>query len=135
MAISVDNTYMLNYDMDTSNSQVSKISNQIENASTDEETLEACKEFEAYMIEQMYKGMLESAKTLAGDEEDSGNDYLEMFQDTYLQSLSASMMGSGQSLGIADQLYNSIMANSGKTTEAVTEVNTDSTASDATTQG
>ena len=53
MAISVDNTYLTNYSTDASASAADKLSSQIQNASTDDETMEACKQFESYMIEQM----------------------------------------------------------------------------------
>ena len=86
-----------------------RLSTQIEGASTDEETLKACKDFEAYMLESIFKKMNESAKLLADDgEEDSSKQYVEMFEDNYYQSLAQSMMASGQSIGIAEQLYQSI---------------------------
>ena len=86
-----------------------RLSTQIEGASSDEETLKACKDFEAYMLESIFKKMNESAKLLADDgEEDSSKQYVEMFEDNYYQSLAQSMMASGQGVGIAEQLYQSI---------------------------
>lgn len=116
MAISVDSTYLLNYPVDSVNSAEDKLTSTIQNASEDTETLEACKQFEAYMIEQMYKGMEEATKVLTEDEEDSeGSEYLDMFSDTYLQDLTSKMMSSGQGLGIAEKLYESIQKNAGQT--------------------
>ena len=107
--------------VDANTSAADKLSNQIQSADTDEETLEACKQFEAYMIEQMYKNMQEAAKILTDDgDEDSSNEYVDMFQDNYLQSIAESMVNSGQGLGIAEQLYESIQKNSGAATAADT---------------
>lgn len=121
MAMSIDNTYLTNYSVDANTSTADKLSSQIQSADTDEETLEACKQFEAYMIQQMYKNMQEAAKILTDDgDEDSSNEYVDMFQDNYLQSIAESMVNSGQGLGIAEQLYDSIQKNSGATTAADT---------------
>lgn len=115
MAISVDNTYFTNYSLDAADAAATKLTDTIEGAGTDEETLEACKEFEAYMIEQMFKNMEETTKLLTEDEEEDSNDeYVDMFSDTYYQSIAEQMVNSGQSLGIATQLYDSIMAQQGK---------------------
>ena len=113
MAISIDNTYLTNYSTDATAAAASKLSSQIENASTDEETLEACQQFEAYMIEQMYKNMQEASKILTEDEEedDSSSQYVDMFQDNYLSTIAEQMVNSGQGLGIAEQLYDSINQN------------------------
>ena len=40
MAISVDNTYLTNYSTDASASAADKLSSRIQNASTDDETME-----------------------------------------------------------------------------------------------
>lgn len=120
MSISIDNTYFTNYSTDTADAAASKLSSTIENASTDEETLEACQQFEAYMIEQMYKSMEEASKALTedDDEDDSSSDYVDMFSDTYYQSIAEQMVNSGQGLGIAEQLYNSIQSQQSGTTTA-----------------
>lgn len=114
MSMSIDNTYLTNYSVDANMSVEDKLNSQIQSADTDEETLEACKQFEAYMIQQMYKNMQEAAKILTDDgDDDSGSEYVDMFQDNYLQSIAESMVNSGQGLGIAEQLYDSIQKNSG----------------------
>ena len=78
---------------------------------TDEELMDACKQFEAYMIQQMFKSMEESAKVFSDDDEDSSGDYVEMFQDNYLSTIAEQMVNRGQGLGIAEQLYDSINQN------------------------
>lgn len=118
MSMSIDNTYLTNYNVDANTAVADRVSSQIQSADTDEETLEACKQFEAYMIQQMYKNMQEAAKILTDDgEDDSSSDYVDMFQDNYLQSIAESMVNSGQGLGIAEQLYDSIQKYSGSVTD------------------
>ncbi len=112
MAVSsIGDTYFTNYSTEASDVASERVTNQIQSAETDEETLEACKEFEAYMIQQMLESMQESAKVFSDDEEDDGGDYVEMFQDNYLSAIAEQMVNSGQGLGIAEQLYASINNN------------------------
>ncbi|MCH5251848.1 MAG: rod-binding protein [Lachnospiraceae bacterium] len=108
MAISVDNTYITPYSTDAVDFSADKVSAQIQQAETDEETLDACRQFEAYMIQQMYKNMERTAKVFSDDDDDSSNQYIEMFSDTYLEDIANKMVYNGQGLGIAEQLYDSI---------------------------
>lgn len=112
MAVSsIDNTYFMNYSPEASDAVSDRVTNQIQDAETDEEMLDACKQFEAYMIQQMFKSMEESAKVFSDDDEDSSGEYVEMFQDNYLSSIAEQMVNSGQGFGIAEQLYDSINQN------------------------
>ncbi|MBR6228266.1 MAG: rod-binding protein [Eubacterium sp.] len=114
MAITLDPTMsaMMNTGNVYNNAQLTaanRLSEQIEGASNDEDTLQACKDFEAYMLENIFKKMSESAKLLADDEEeDSSKAYVEAFEDNYYQDIAQRMMASGQGVGIAEQLYQSI---------------------------
>lgn len=128
-------TYLTNYSTTANDAISDRVTNQIQNAETDEETLDACKQFEAYMIQQMFKTMQEAAKVFSDDEDDDSNDYVNMFQDNYLQTIAEQMVNSGQGLGIAEQLYESVQRNSGIT--SVTDAGTTSTdtSSDAAVQG
>lgn len=115
MAISLDNTYMTNYVLDAADAAASKLTSKLESAATDEETLSACRQFESYMIEQMFKNMREATKVLTDEDEDSdGSDYLDMFSDNYYQDIAERMVNSGQGLGIAEQLYHSIKLQQGQ---------------------
>jgi|MGYP000241273191 flagellar protein FlgJ len=73
--------------------------------------LDACKQFESYLVQQMFKSMEESAKVFSDDDEDNSNDYVNMFQDNYLSAIADQMVNSGQGLGIADKLYESMVNN------------------------
>jgi peptidoglycan hydrolase FlgJ len=77
-----------------------------ENA-TDEELMEACKSFESYLLEQVFKGM---EKTIIKNEEEE-NDYLAQFGDKLYEEYAKSASESG-SLGIAQLLYDSMKRNS-----------------------
>lgn len=73
---------------------------------TDDETLmEACKSFETYLVEQVYKEMEKTVK----DEEDE-NEYLACFGDTLIEEYAKATTESG-SLGLAQKLYESIKNN------------------------
>ena len=88
MAVSsIGNTYLMNYSPEATDAVSDRVTQQIQNADTDEETLDACKQFEAYMIQQMFKSI----------------------QDNYLEAIAEQMVNSGQGLGIAEQLYESTM--------------------------
>ena len=88
-----------------------KMTSQIQDAETDEEMLDACKQFESYLVQQMFKSMEESAKVFSDDDVDNSNDYVNMFQDNYLSAIADQMVNSGQGLGIADKLYESMVNN------------------------
>ena len=71
---------------------------------TDEELMEACKSFESYFIEQMYKGM---EKTIMKDEDEEENDYVSNFKDTLYQGYAEMSVEKGE-FGIAQLLYESM---------------------------
>ena len=79
----------------------------IENgAATDEELMDACKDFEAYLVEQVIK----SAKKAMLSDEDSEGEYMKMFGDNLTQSY-AEMITETADLGIAQMLYESMKRN------------------------
>lgn len=73
---------------------------------SDEELMEACKSFEAYLLEQAMKGM---EKTIPSDEEK--NEYLDYFGDMLYEEYAKSAV-ENQGLGLAQMLYESIKRNS-----------------------
>lgn len=73
---------------------------------SDKELLEACKSFEAYMMEQVMKGM---EKTIPSNEEKSP--YLDQFGDLLYKEY-ANMATEHQSIGLAQMLYESMKRNS-----------------------
>lgn len=90
-------------------SKTDKIESTLNNSSaTDEELMEACKSFEAYLLEQVFKGM---EKTVIKDEEEQENEYMSQFGDMLYEEYAESAT-EGQGLGIAQILYESMKRNS-----------------------
>lgn len=90
-----------------------KLSSDMSKAST-EELMQACKEFESYFIEQVYKSM-EKTIPKTDDKSSSGTSYVEMFKDTLIQEYASMTTESngGQGLGLAQQLFEQMKRNYG----------------------
>lgn len=74
---------------------------------TDEELMDACQEFESYLLEQVMKEM-EKTTSLFSDEEDGSESALvDYFMDSTIQEL-ATDVTEKQGLGIAQTLYESM---------------------------
>lgn len=78
---------------------------------TDDELMDACKEFETYLVEQMYKAM---EKTVMKDEDEEQDSYIsgytDYFGDIQTQKYAEMVTDSG-SLGIAQKLYDQLKLN------------------------
>ncbi len=70
--------------------------------STDEELMNVCKSFEAYFIEQVYKGMKNIVKS-----DDDQNAYMQCFGDILTQSYAENATEAG-GIGLAQMLYESM---------------------------
>ncbi len=84
-----------------------KLTNQINGAQTDEEMMDACEEFEVYLLQKMFQSMEESAKVFSDEEEE--NDYVNMFRDNMYEAMAQDMVSGGQGLGLAQTLYESMV--------------------------
>ena len=97
------------------NQSASKLQDKLSNAdyskATEDELMDACKQFEAYFIEQMYKGM---QKTIMKSEESSGSTstLVDYFGDQMIQSI-AEQTTEQSSLGLAQMLYEQMRWNYG----------------------
>ncbi len=111
MAISIggDSLYLQSM-QNASQAKTEKLSSSlssIENGTaTDEELMEACKEFETYLVEQVIK----NTRSAMLDDEDSQGEYMKMFGDRMNQSY-AEMITETADLGIAQMLYESMKRN------------------------
>lgn len=76
-------------------------------SATDEELMEACKGFETYLLEQVFKGM---EKTVMKNEDEKENDYMAQFGDK-LHEEYAKAVTENQSIGLAQMLYESMKRN------------------------
>lgn len=96
---------------DISGTKATALENKLNNSqgtkATDEELLDACIEFEAYLIEQVMKQVQDS---IPKSEEEKDNKYLDYFGDMMLQEYASILTDRGD-LGIAQQLYESMKNN------------------------
>lgn len=78
---------------------------------TEEELMGACKEFEAYFLEQVFKA-LEKTAEVPGSEDDSSStsSALDMFKDQMYQEYASSAV-ENESFGIAQMLYEQMKRN------------------------
>ncbi|MDE7324945.1 MAG: rod-binding protein [Lachnospiraceae bacterium] len=114
MAISIGADYYLNNALTSQTAvKADKLSSALGSMdaakATDEELMESCKEFEAYLVEQMLKGM---EKTIPKDEDEEENPYLEQFGDVLYTQVSKTIVENGE-LGLARQLFESMKRNQG----------------------
>lgn len=97
------------------NQTASKLQNQLNGSdyskANSDELLDACKQFEAYFIEQMYKAMM---KTIPENENNSNytSGIMDYYKDQMIQSV-AEQTSSGSGLGIAQMLYEQMKRNYG----------------------
>ena len=109
MAITVgDSSAYSNYYSAVQNSATSALENTLNSDSmktaTDEELMDACKQFESYFVEQMYKAM---EKTVMKDNKEE-NEYESYFGD---MRISKEMTKGESSIGIAKMLFEQMQRN------------------------
>ena len=114
MAVNLDTNSMLSSWLTQTGSVASTTASSLQHTlgnisgeTEDAELLEACKSFESYLVEQVFKAM---EKTVGDDEEDE-NEYLSCFGDTLIQEYAKATTERG-SLGLAQKLYESMKNNS-----------------------
>ena len=102
---SLTNSYMdmLKTDSSQTASKLQQTSKKDYSKATDDELMSACKEFEAYFVEQMFKEMV---KTIP--ESDSASSYtsnlVDYYKDNMIQEIASETSEQG-SLGLAQMLY------------------------------
>lgn len=97
-----------------SNISASKLESQLKtdySSSTDDELMDACKQFEAYFLEQVFKGM-EKTIMKSDDGSSSGTSMLDYFKDEMIQDVAAQSTEQN-SLGLAQMLYEQMKLNYG----------------------
>ena len=87
------------------------------NAATDDELMDACKQFESYFIEQMYKAMV---KTIPQNEEMSGSNstMMDYYKDQMIQSI-ADQTTEQSGFGLAQMLYEQMRRNYGLDADSI----------------
>lgn len=74
---------------------------------TDEELMDACQEFESYLLEQVMKEMKKTTSLFSDEEDGSESALVDYFMDSTIQEL-ATDVTEKQGLGIARTLYESM---------------------------
>ena len=89
----------------------------LSNAS-DEELMDACKQFEEYFVEQIFKNALKSTTLLSGD--DSTSTYMstmkDYYRDEYSKEMAKEASKTGQ-IGLAQELFDQMKKTQGVTIE------------------
>ena len=125
MSFAVNNPYgslaasSMSADALTGMASSGKLTSSIEGAQTEDEMMAACEEFEVYLVQKMFETMEQTAKVFSDEEDEDGNEYTNMFSDQMYQAVAQNMVKSGQGLGIAQTLYESMARNAGITAQAL----------------
>ncbi len=91
-------------------SKVRRVQTDEDKAEVDKELMDACKQFEAYFMEQIYKGYEKTAKVFSKDESGSMSKMVDYFKDLTIQDI-ASTGADTQSTGLAQMLYENMKRN------------------------
>lgn len=86
-----------------------KLQSQLENAATsvdDDALFDACKQFEAYLWEQVYKEMEKTVKIFGNDKDKEGyaSNMVDLFKDEFIQKISEQTATEGSN-SLAQMLY------------------------------
>lgn len=100
--------------MAASNASVSKLEEQLQtdySSTTDEELMGACKQFEAYFLEQMFKAMEKTVPSYSTDGmSGSGTTLMDYYKEQMIQQV-AEDSTEQNSLGLAQMLYEQMKRN------------------------
>ena len=121
-----------NFLVDEKKNSTAALENKLNKAAStteEKELLDACKQFEAYLWEQVFKGMEKTAKVFSDENEEEGyaSNMVNMFQDTVIQELAARSVTEGPnslSMILFEQMkrtYNIGSAETAEDTETETE--------------
>ena len=91
-------------------SKVRRIQTEEDKEQVDKELMDACKQFEAYFMEQIYKGYEKTAKVFSKDESGSMGKMVDYFKDLTIQDIAATGADT-QSNGLAQMLYENMKRN------------------------
>ena len=104
----ISNSYVSQATSGITDEQTKRVKNLVNSDLTnadDEKLMDACKEFEAYMMEQVMKRMDTMTKALGNDEEqDSNTSLLSYFKDNVMQEMAGDIADRG-TIGIANELF------------------------------
>lgn len=89
-----------------------KLNNTVSETSSDDELLEACKEFESYLWEQVFKEMEKTTKIFSDEEDKDGyaSNMVDYFKDSVIQEISGQAANQGAN-SVAQMLYEQMKRN------------------------
>ena len=91
----------------------SELSGKAENAKTDDELMNVCKQFESYLLEQVFKNMEKTVIKNDDESKDASTENLvDFFKEQTIQEL-ATQSTEKNGLGLAQQLYEQLRRNYG----------------------
>lgn len=103
---------LTNYLVDSNKNSTEALEKKLNNAAAtdtaDTELLDACKQFEAYLWEQVLKEMQKTVKMFGDDDEEEGyaGNMVDTFMDTFVQDIAAQMTTESQGANsLAQTLY------------------------------
>jgi flagellar protein FlgJ len=79
---------------------------------TDEQMMDACKEFESYFLEMVFKEMEKTAYVFSDEKQGSNSQLVDYFKETTMQKLTSDSTET-QGLGLAQQLFEQMKRNYG----------------------
>jgi len=109
-------SYYSDYYSQASNASAKALENtlgKVDSQTTEDELMAACKEFEAYFIEQVYKGMEKTIMKAEDDESSNASQYVDYFGDMQIQAYAEAAAEQGSGIGLASQLYEQMKRNYG----------------------
>ncbi len=92
----------------------SKLNSTDAKSASEDELMDVCKQFESYLLEQVYKNMEKSIHW--DDKEQQDNQLVDYFKDLTIQEISKQATDQ-KSLGLAQMLYEQMKVNMGITAE------------------
>lgn len=111
MDFSIGASSMNPYDaIDKTGEQLSKTLSKDYEKATDDELMSACKEFESYFLEQVFKGM-EKMVPKSDSESSYASTIKEYYQDELIKNYASEAANQGEGLGIAQMLYEQMKRN------------------------
>lgn len=124
MDVSSLNSYNEYYKQLASSNSASTVANKLNSAnasaSTDDELMEVCKEFESYLLEQVFKEMEKTATVFSDDSDSSNSQLVDYFKDQTIQEIAGTSTDQN-SLGLAQMLYEQLKRNMGITPEQLAQ--------------
>lgn len=95
---------------DRSSAKVEQELNKDYSKASDEELMGACKQFESYLLEQVFKEMEKTIPKTEENENDSNSQLVDYFKESMTQQLAADST-EANGLGIAQTLYDQMKRN------------------------